>query len=69
MRAAGTGPLEASVYSSVGDFVRHIACANSSTTACWDGRGEYGRRALPGAYLCRLRGVGRSKTVHLILYK
>ena len=69
MRAAGTGPLEASVYSSVGDFVRHIACANSSTTACWDGRDEYGRRTLPGAYLCRLRGVGRVQTVHLILYR
>lgn len=69
LRAAGTSQLEASVYSSAGDLVRHITCANSSSTLCWDGRDEYGRRVLPGAYLCRLLSGGGVQTVQLILYK
>jgi len=35
-----------------------FACANSSTTVCWDGRDEHGRPALLGVYLCRLRSGG-----------
>lgn len=69
LRAAGTNQLEASVYSSAGDLVRHITCASSSPTLCWDGRDEYGRRVAPGAYLCRLLSGGRVQTAHLILYK
>lgn len=40
LRAAGTGPLTAAVYSAMGRLVRHIACASSFTTLCWDGRDE-----------------------------
>ena len=69
LRAAGFGPLDASVYSSAGSLVRHISGAQSSTTVCWDGRDGHGRRVLPGAYLCRLRSGGRVQTVQLLLHK
>ena len=69
LRLAGTGPLTAAVYSAMGRLVRHIVCASSSTTLCWDGRDGYGRRALSGPYLCRLRSGSRVQTVHLVLRK
>jgi hypothetical protein len=69
LRAAGTGPLSASVYSSAGDLVRHVAGSNSSSEVCWDGCDEYGRRARPGAYICRLRSGSRVEAVHLILQR
>jgi hypothetical protein len=69
LRADGSGALEASVYSSAGDLVRHIVSAKSSTTLCWDGRDEYGRRVLPGAYLCRFRGGNRVQAIHLIMQR
>jgi hypothetical protein len=69
LRAPGGGPLEASVCSSTGDLVRHIASANSSTTLCWDGRDEDGRRSPPGVYVCRLRSGSRLQAVHLVLQR
>jgi hypothetical protein len=69
LHAPGNGPLEASVYSSAGTLVRRIARANSSTTLCWDGRDEYGRQALPGAYVCRLLIGSRVQMVRLVLHR
>jgi hypothetical protein len=65
LRAAGAGPLAAVVYSSTGGLVRRIVRANSSSTLCWDGRDENGRRVEAGTYFCRVHSGGRVHAVHL----
>jgi hypothetical protein len=69
LRAASTGRLDASIYSPAGDLVRHVAGVNSSTGVYWNGRDEHGRRARPGAYICRLHSGSRVEAVHLILQR
>lgn len=61
--AAGTGRLDAAVYSPGGELVRRLA----GDELRWDGCDDAGTHVRAGTYFCRVRSGSRVETVHLVL--
>jgi hypothetical protein len=66
LRVAGApvAPVSGCIYSAAGRLVRALG---QSTTVCWDGRDEAGKRVEPGTYFCRVRSGSEVLTTHLVL--